>query len=123
MKEDCGLETGLQGLDFLSGSYERDAHQQYPDNPGSVRNLHHLEWKTSRKNKDPLGGPSIDGTRHAAHDLSSRAVPNAKTPPSIGHSTTSHCHNTSQPIMDSSDEDSLIMLTMLNNRKKKWIRN
>ncbi|GFO02113.1 hypothetical protein PoB_002861800 [Plakobranchus ocellatus] len=70
-----------------------------------------------------LGGPSIDGTRHAAHDLSARAVPQAKTPPSIGHSTTSQ-HNTSQPIMDLSDEDTLIMLTMLNNRKKKrkrWI--
>ncbi|GFO32944.1 hypothetical protein PoB_005944900 [Plakobranchus ocellatus] len=37
---------------------------------------------------------------------------------SIGHSTTSQ-HNTSQPIMDLSDENTLIMLTMLNNRKNK----
>ncbi|GFN93292.1 hypothetical protein PoB_001979800 [Plakobranchus ocellatus] len=64
------------------------------------------------------GGPSIDGTRHVAHDLSARAVPQAKTIPSIGHSTTSQ-HNASQAIMDSSDEDTRIMLTMLNNRKKK----
>ncbi|GFO36069.1 PiggyBac transposable element-derived protein 2 [Plakobranchus ocellatus] len=63
-------------------------------------------------------GPSIDGIRHAAHDLSERAVPQAKICPSIGHRTTSQ-HNTSQPIMDSSDEDTLIMLIMLNNRKKK----
>ncbi|GFO30741.1 hypothetical protein PoB_005724600 [Plakobranchus ocellatus] len=42
-----------------------------------------------------LDGPSIDGTRHAAYDLSARAVPQAKIRPSIGHSTTSQ-HNTSQ---------------------------
>ncbi|GFN87907.1 hypothetical protein PoB_001441300 [Plakobranchus ocellatus] len=65
-----------------------------------------------------LGGPSIDGTRNAAHDLLARAVPQAKTPLSIGHSTTSQ-HYTSQPIMDSSDEDTLIMLTTLNNRKRR----
>ncbi|GFO31479.1 sodium-independent sulfate anion transporter [Plakobranchus ocellatus] len=67
------------------------------------------------------GGPSIDGIRYAAHDLSARAVPQAKTSPSIGHSTTSQ-HNTSQPIMDWSDKYTLVMLTKLNNQKKKTRR-